>query len=189
MSLIFVTKNAHKFSEAFHILKSHGISLRHASHEIHEIQSNCISDILAKKAKDAFREVGRPLFVEHTSLYIDDIGEYPAGQTSIFLSQFGEKKVCELFGGEGKNSASAITTIGYCDGYQIREFQGCIRGVIAPEPKGGGGPWGAFGFNRIFIPEGHSVTLSEMGMSAKNSISMRKLALDALAQHLNGECK
>ena len=180
VTLIFATCNEQKFSESSEILTGHGINLRQLKVEILEIQTEDVSALVERKTKDAYKSVGRALFVEHTSLHIDYINQFPAGHTRVFLSYFGEDKICELFGVDGRKNATAITTIGYCDGRTVREFQGKIRGTIAPTPGGNGTPWGAFGFNRIFIPEGSTKTLSEMGMTAKNAISMRKLAIDGL---------
>lgn len=185
-TLIFATSNQQKYNEAESILQGHGLALRQLKVEIPEIQTENISELVQRKTKDTFNAVGRPIFVEHTSLHIAYINDFPAGHTRIFLSYFGEDKICELFGIPGRNIAAAITTIGYCDGQTVRKFEGKITGTIPPSPKGGASSWGAFGFNRIFVPDGSSMTLSEMGMTAKNAISMRKIALDSLAHYING---
>lgn len=53
---------------------------------------------------------------------------------------------------------------------------GTIEGRIAEAPSGRGG----FGYDPIFIPEGHNRTISEMTEDEKNSLSHRARALHAL---------
>ena len=54
--------------------------------------------------------------------------------------------------------------------------EGECRGHIAFEPKGEAG----FGYDPVFVPEGHSLTMAELSPELKNSISHRGRALTAL---------
>lgn len=185
-SLIFVTSNKHKFSEAKAILDPLSIQVAQYEAALKEIQTDDIAHIVEQKAKDAYKVLGMPLFVEHTSLHIRYINDFPAGHTKILLHYFGEEKVCELFGVAGRCDAFAKTTIGYCDGRSVRQFSGTIFGRISQSPRGASSGWDAFGFNRIFILDGYTETLSEMGADKKNNVSMRKLALIELASYILG---
>lgn len=63
-----------------------------------------------------------------------------------------------------------------------REYQvdGVINGSITTAPHGTDG----FGYDPIFMPEGHTQTFAEMSAHEKNAISHRRRATDALLQLL-----
>ena len=58
--------------------------------------------------------------------------------------------------------------------------EGSLRGVITREPRGSAG----FGYDPIFQPEGHELTLGEFAHGAKDKISHRGLALRKIAPRL-----
>jgi XTP/dITP diphosphohydrolase len=88
--------------------------------------------------------------------------------------------IAELAAKYPDTSATARTVIGYRDrAGENHYFTGEIRGRIVP-PRGAGG----FGWDDIFIPDGHSQTFSELGPDKKQAISMRRRAIDALKTHL-----
>jgi len=64
-----------------------------------------------------------------------------------------------------------------------KEFicEGKIRGTIIQEKRGEGG----FGYDPIFIPEGHSKTFAELGKEIKNRISHRAKAFTVFLDKLN----
>jgi XTP/dITP diphosphohydrolase len=55
-------------------------------------------------------------------------------------------------------------------------FAGTCEGHIALAPSGGGG----FGYDPLFVPDGHAVSFAELGESVKNRLSHRARALAAL---------
>jgi XTP/dITP diphosphohydrolase len=61
-----------------------------------------------------------------------------------------------------------------------RTFEGVCEGTITTAPRGDGG----FGYDPLFLPNGHDQTFAEMPPDAKNDISHRRRALDALRQFL-----
>lgn len=61
-------------------------------------------------------------------------------------------------------------------------FEGVCEGHIAPQPRGTSG----FGYDPIFIPEGHSRTFAELGSAVKDAISHRARALRQVAAFLAG---
>lgn len=62
-----------------------------------------------------------------------------------------------------------------------RSVEGVCEGVIGFSPCGTDG----FGYDPVFIPEGHSETFAELPLDEKNMISHRGRALRALRRHLD----
>ena len=57
-------------------------------------------------------------------------------------------------------------------------FEGACEGRIAPAPRGERG----FGYDPLFVPEGHELTFGELGQEVKNRLSHRARALEKLKQ-------
>ena len=63
---------------------------------------------------------------------------------------------------------------------KIASVQGKIEGYISNESKGKKG----FGYDPIFIPNGHKNTFADMDISEKNLISHRSIAISKLKKYL-----
>ena len=59
-------------------------------------------------------------------------------------------------------------------------FEGRVDGIILPEQRGTDG----FGYDPVFLPDGHDKTFAEMDAATKNSISHRGRAIRQLATFL-----
>lgn len=67
-------------------------------------------------------------------------------------------------------------------GGQIRGlFQGSVEGVLLPQEEGEGG----FGYDSLFVPDGHEQSFGLLSAEIKNSISHRARALNAFKQWLS----
>lgn len=183
--IVFATENDHKFVEARRILKGHNIRIRRSSFNSKEIQSLDTDEIVREKVISAFVSIGRPLIVEHTSLHLDYVNGFPSGFTAPFLTSLGDDRVCDLFGESGRNTVTAETKVAYCDGREIKIFAETMRGSIPLKPSGKKSGWAGFGWSRVFVPDGFANTLSELGISVKNKISMRAKALALFAKFLS----
>ena len=176
----FVTSNPHKIAEAQKILGKLGLTVLGSDAKIEELQTTDASRLVRDKLLKAFDIVGRPLFVEHTGLYLEHLNGFPGGLTQIFWDSLLADRFAELFGKLAPNRiATAKTIIAYCDGMRIHEFAGEIAGEIVPMPRGPR----HFQWDCVFQPDGFRETFAELG-DRKNEISMRRLALDQLAEHL-----
>ena len=179
MEIRFVSGNPFKIAEAKAILGSRSISVLESNQKIEELQTTDTRRLVQDKLLKAYREVGRPLFVEHTGLYLEHLNGLPGGLTQIFWDTLKADRFAELFGNAPTNKATARTSIGYCDGRKVYEFDGEIAGQITAEPRGPRD----FQWDCVFQPDGYSKTFAEMG-DEKNNISMRRVALEELAAHL-----
>jgi XTP/dITP diphosphohydrolase len=179
MRLRFFSSNSSKIAEATSILSAAGFELIAVEKKLDEIQSDNVELLVRDKCIKAFRLIGRPVFVEHTGLFIEALNGFPGGLTQIFWDRLGAERVAKLFAHEDEGRAVARTRIGYCDGRCVHQFEGEVNGRLAPEPRGDPSQWDC-----IFIPEGADQTLAEMG-ERKNQVSMRRKALDRLASFLS----
>lgn len=178
MQLYFVSGNRFKIEEARKILAPFDISVEGYTAEIHELQTVQTEILVRDKAVRAFRKIGRPLFVEHTGLYLDLLNGFPGGLTQIFWDRLQKDLFSQLFASDS-HAAIARTTIGYVDGMRVHLFHGEISGRVVSPPRLDHG----FQWDCVFVPEGETSTFSEMG-DKKNEISMRRKALEALRDHL-----
>lgn len=62
---------------------------------------------------------------------------------------------------------------------ETKLFEGVCEGRIGFEPRGRGG----FGYDPLFLPEGHDRTFAELGEGVKNRLSHRSRALRRLSEH------
>ena len=107
------------------------------------------------------------------------LNDLPAGLTQIFWDKLEADRFVNLVAGLGDMTVMAKTVLGYCDGREIRLFEGSIEGTVPPAPVGPRG----FQWDCVFVPNGHTQTFAEMG-EAKDEISMRRKALDHFAAYL-----
>jgi XTP/dITP diphosphohydrolase len=59
-------------------------------------------------------------------------------------------------------------------------FQGRVEGIIGDQPRGRSG----FGYDPVFLPEGHERTFAEMSAEEKDSMSHRGRAMERFRQYL-----
>jgi XTP/dITP diphosphohydrolase len=178
MRLRFLSSNANKIAEATAILAPAGFQVIAVEKKLDEIQSADVEALVRDKCIKAFRLIGRPVFVEHTGLFIEALNGFPGGLTQIFWDSLGADRVAGLFAREDDGRAVARTRIGYCDGRCVHQFEGEVSGTLASEPRGDRSQWDC-----VFIPEGSDQTFAEMG-ERKNEVSMRRAALDRFVAYL-----
>lgn len=179
LKIRFISDNPFQIQEARTILAQSKIEVIPINLKIAELQTEDSARLIKDKAIRAFQKIGRPLFVEHTGIYVNYLNQLPGGLTEIFWQKLEADKFTELFGNTADTSLFAKTVIGYIDGKKFYVFEGQIAGSIAKEPRGDRD----FQWDCIFVPEGYKKTFAEMG-EKKNEISMRKIALDKLSKFL-----
>jgi XTP/dITP diphosphohydrolase len=172
--------NSHKITEVQRILAPIGVDIVPVSKKIEELQTEDVDRLVRDKLIKAFEAIGRPLFVEHTGLYLNGLNGLPAGLTQIFWDKLKANRFADLVAGLGDAAVTAKTVLGYCDGREIRLFEGAIEGTVPRVPAGPED----FQWDCVFVPNGYTETFAEMG-AAKDDISMRRKALDQFAAYLN----
>ena len=136
MEIRFVTKNHHKAKEVEAILGNIGVTIIDVPLIIHEIQTENIQDIVRDKVLKAFNIIGRPVFIEHTGLYINSLQGFPGGLTQVFWDKLKADNFSKLLGSLEDTELTAKTVIAFCDAKEIHVFEGEVEGNISPEPRG-----------------------------------------------------
>lgn len=179
MKIRFASVNEQKIRDIGEFLEQSGIEIINFPVRIVETQTEDLHQLVSDKLLDAFKLIGKPVFVEHSGLFITSLNGFPGGLTQTFWDRLHAVRFSELIGGLDDPSAVARTLIGYCDGRKRHFFEGEVAGKISREPAGDEG----FEWDNVFIPDGYSCTFAELG-GVHNDLSMRKRALDAFVTHL-----
>ncbi len=179
MKIRFASINPQKILEVCEILQPSGIEVKPFPIRIEELRTEDLHQLVSDKLLVAFKMIGKPVFVEHTGLFINSLNGFPGGLTQIFWDRLQAERFSELIGRLDDPAAEARTLIGYCDGRKRHFFEGVVAGRIAPSPAGHGG----FEWDDVFIPEGQTQTFAQLG-TQKNGLSMRRRALDAFVAYL-----
>ena len=69
------------------------------------------------------------------------------------------------------------------DGQLLGVFQGAVEGVLLGREQGEGG----FGYDSLFVPDGHEASFGVLPPEVKNGISHRSRALEAFERWLAGQ--
>ena len=137
--------------------------------------------MIAHKLTEANKKYERTLFCEDTSLELECLGGLPGPYIKWFIGSIGIEGLSELALKYENTAATAKATIGYSDENNKQHFfVGEVVGTIV-SPRGDT----SFGWDPIFLPDGHEKTYGEMSREEKNSVSHRRQALEKLKVFLN----
>ena len=167
MNLHFVTSNPNKFRELSELLE---FNLSHIELDLQEIQTTNLHELVKFKIRKAHEYAQAPVIVEDTSLYFLAWNELPGPQVKFFLKNLGLSGMVRALDKFNNNSACAVCCLGFTiDGERMQLFEGKIKGVIVNQ-RGSQD----FGWDAIFLPEGHQQTFGEM--SSKKNIKFHHVA-------------
>ncbi|WP_188316796.1 non-canonical purine NTP pyrophosphatase [Solihabitans fulvus] len=176
-SFTFVTGNPGKAEQlGYHL----SIPVAHQDVDLLEIQSLDPHDVAEHKAREAYRVLGSPVLVEDTSLTFHALGRLPGPLIKWFLTELENSGLTRLLDGHEDRSATAEVVFCLYDGETARTFHGEVRGRIAERPRGVMG----FGWDPIFVPDGHDRTWGEMSPAEQAATSVRRIALAKLEAEL-----
>lgn len=189
MDICFATNNAHKVQEINRLL---GDSFRVTSladigctEELPENQDTLAGNS-QEKATYVYRNFRVNCFADDTGLEVDAL----QGQPGVYSARYaGPQRDSEanmqlllrrLADRPNQRSAQFRTIITLWLNDEMHQFEGVVRGAIATERSGSQG----FGYDPIFIPEGHTQSFADMTIDAKNRISHRGRAVQKLVHFL-----
>ena len=170
----FITGNLNKVK---YLEKYLGHPLKHIKLDLDEIQSLDAKKIVEHKVRQAYEIVQEPILVEDASLEFAALGGLPGPFIKFFMENIPLGTICTLLNGQPRK-AVARTTFGYFDGTQIYFFEGKLEGEIAASPAGENG----WDWDRIFIPEGFSITRAQMNPDEYEKTSRQLRAIASLQE-------
>ena len=181
MELVFVSSNQHKASEIQKLLndKARIISLKDLGFEgeIPETADTFSGNALLK-ARFIYNKYGKDCFADDSGLEVEALNGEPGVYSARYAGEpkndsANTSKLLSKLIGESNRKANFKTVIALIISGKEYLFEGCIYGKITFEPRGENG----FGYDPVFIPDGHNKTFSEMNSEEKNSISHRAQAI------------
>ncbi len=177
MTLYFVTWNEKKFVEA----KEFFPDLEQLDIDLPEIQSLDSQDIITEKLQAASIQFpNKKIIVEDTSLVFDAWNGLPGLLVKWYLGSVGDRGVWQMLHSFPNKRASAVCTIGYCNGEKIEFFQWVTTGIVV-EPTIGTD----FGRDALFQPDGYDKTFAHMSKEEKNAVSHRGKAMKMLEKFMS----
>lgn len=188
-TLVFATNNPHKAREVEEILGG--------AYEVKTLKEiGCDTDIpetadtlegnALLKAQYVKAHFGLDCFSEDTGLEVTALGGAPGVHTARFA---GEQRsaadnnalLLQKLEGQSDRRAQFRTVIALLmDGKEIL-LEGVCKGHIGMAPAGEGG----FGYDPVFVPEGHELSFAQLGSDIKNQISHRARAMQKLVAYLS----
>ncbi len=189
--LIIATNNAHKLQEIQPLIPDH--------FEIRTLkQIGCTDDIpetadtlegnALLKARYIFDKYGFDCFADDTGLEIEALNGRPGVYSARYATDGHDfeanidKVLAELNGIENRKARFRTVIALILDG-KVSYFEGIVNGNIIKERKGSAG----FGYDPVFVPEGHRQTFAEMSLAKKNKISHRARAVAGLVDFLTAQ--
>lgn len=166
----FVTGNPDKLAEVRVLYPS----IESINIDLPEIQSLDPNMVIKAKLQAAEALGYSNVLVEDTSLAFDCLGNLPGTLIKWFLSALKPEGLADLVLKYQNHGGHARTVFGLSRKGQVTFGVGELTGKIVA-PRGGG-----FGWDSIFVPNGHTKTFGEMSPSEKAAISMRTLAFKDL---------
>lgn len=172
-----VTGNPDKAAEARRIWPA---AFDTAAIDLPEIQSLDLGEVLAAKADEAWRRLGRPLVVEETGLELSALGGFPGPLVKWMLQAVGAAGIARTALALGDPRVAARCRLLFRDGERRVVAEGVTRGILVEVPRGTGG----FGWDPVFQPDGETLTYGELPPARKDAIGHRGRAWRELARAL-----
>jgi XTP/dITP diphosphohydrolase len=189
MDFVLATANTHKAQEMRAVLGDLGFGVLPRPSDVPDVDetSETLEGNALLKARALCDATGSASIADDTGLFVDVLEGLPGVRSARYAGddatdEENVEKLLNALAGIESRAASFRTVIcvAYPDGSHL-EASGELPGVITHERRGTNG----FGYDPVFEPlETVGQTLGELDEAAKNEISHRARALQALAQIL-----
>jgi XTP/dITP diphosphohydrolase len=187
--LILATRNAHKTAEiramagdCFEVVDATAFS---EFPEIEETGTTFLENARVK-ALGISACVDGWVLSDDSGLEVDALAGAPGVWSSSFGGEEGNhaknnaRLLAEMAGRSDRHARFRCTMVLARKGIEEAHFSGTVEGRIIEVQKGGRG----FGYDPLFIPDGHELTFAELGDTVKNTLSHRSRALAQVMEFL-----
>ena len=162
-------------------MAEHGYEVDHLKMVYPELQADSLETTIIPGLLWLVGKYDRPIMIDDSGLFVDALGGFPGVYSSYAFKTLGCDGMLRLMDGVEDRSARFECCIGYMTpGGEPFIAKGVARGSIAGEMRGTGG----FGYDPIFVHEGHAKTYAEMDVDEKNTLSHRSRALESFIEEL-----
>ncbi|MEJ1241086.1 RdgB/HAM1 family non-canonical purine NTP pyrophosphatase [Chryseolinea sp. T2] len=195
MTICFASNNAHKLEEVRNKVAPLGINISSladigCAEELPETQDNIPGNSL-QKAMYVLSKYNIPCFADDTGLEVQALNGDPGVYSARYAgpqrnSTDNINLLLKNLQGVSNRAArfrTVITLVGLTKRPVV--FEGIVDGEIGSSLKGTSG----FGYDPVFIPNGHHRTFAEMTMNEKNQLSHRAIAVSQLIAFLTENFK
>lgn len=190
--IVLATHNDDKKKEFSEIFAGCGVELLtlDAFPQVGEIDEDAptLEGNALKKGREVQRLTGLPAIADDTGLEVRYLNDAPGVYSSRYSGPNAtyEENVRKLLSDlrgvpprrRGARFRAVLAFVPSPGTYKLVE--GVVRGVIIESPRGAGG----FGYDPVFLPDGHTLTYAEMDAETKNRLSHRGRAGAALKEIL-----
>ncbi len=138
------------------------------------------------KAREGASRTGLPTVADDSGLAVDALNGMPGVLSARWAGAHDDDANLRLVLAQladvpdERLSAAFVCSVAYLDGEREILTDGQMPGRVVRVPRGAGG----FGYDPIFVADGHTRTSAELSVAEKDAISHRGHALRALAQRL-----
>ena len=185
MRLVLASRNEHKLRELRAALPDWEVELLATPDEPVEDGSTFLENARIKARHGRAHAAPEDwVAAEDAGIEVDALGGAPGIHSARWTTRHVEHLLEKLDGVEDRRAryVSALVAIAP-DGSEV-SAGGTLEGVVAEEARGDEG----FGYDPIFVPDGESRTVAELGNDWKSRHSHRARAAWALAKRLSEPC-
>ena len=185
MRLLIATGNAHKLREIRAILNRPGleiIGLRDWAQSLQPVEEDgaTFEANAIKKALYTALAAGLWALADDSGLEVEALGNAPGVLSARYAGEPSNDAnnnalLLKNLAGQSNRTARFRCAIALCSPKgRSQVVEGACPGVILGEPRGSHG----FGYDPLFVPDGHTLTFAELSDAEKNAISHRAKALE-----------
>ena len=188
ISLCLATRNAHKAEELQSILGDcfviKTLEDLGCTEDIEETGATFLENSLIK-ARYVFRKYGVNVLADDSGLEVSALGGRPGVYSARYAGEPSDatannRKLMAELEGVTDRSARFRTVITLILNGETHTFDGEVAGTIKETFNGEAG----FGYNPIFIPEGHQKTFHEMSFEQRSRLNHRGRAMEKVLEFL-----
>ena len=182
-TIYFATTNKHKFGEVKEILAEFGLKAKQLEIEKIEPRGESVESIAKNSAKTISNQTKLPIILEDTGVFFEAYNNFPGPLPKFIFESIGYEGIMRLLNGKSRN-AYFKTVAAYCEPNKDPVlFEGIMKGRITE--KVFNLKKDVMPYERIFVPEGHNKTLSDLSRNEKNKISHRSKAFRKFGKWFN----